>query len=132
MLQKTTTTTSRTFGFRAAKSAPKNQLLYPFKKDMCEMIKNLEFEQVQIDFQKKRSEDLKAIKQSKKIFVPADKTRNLYEIEPDEFTKMLKDNVTKTFRKSNAETVAVVNSEACTIRDKLSISGRVFLLMKHS
>ena len=38
---------------------------------------------------------------------------------------MLKDNVTKTYKKSNTETVSVVNSEACTITDKLLISDRV-------
>ena len=52
------------------------------------MIKNVEFEQVTTEFQKKIRQDLKSIKQSKKVFVSADKTRNLYGIEPEEYKKM--------------------------------------------
>ena len=67
------------------------------------MIKNIEFEQVRTEFQKKMSSDLSSIRKTKKIFVAADKTRNMYGISPQEYKKMLKDNVTKTYKKSNTE-----------------------------
>ena len=70
-------------------------------------------------------QDLKSIKQSKKVFVSADKTRNMYGIEPEEYKKMLIDNVTKTYRKSNNQTVKAVNIEASDITEKLSLSDRV-------
>ena len=89
------------------------------------MIKNVEFEQVTTEFQKKIRQDLKSNKQSKKVFVSADKTRNLYGIEPEEYKKMLRDNVTKTYKKSNVETVTIVNEEASEITEKLSLSDRV-------
>ena len=92
---------------------------------MYEMIKNVEFEQVNTEFQKKIRQDLKSIEQSKKVFVSADKTRNLYGIEPEEYKKMLRDNVTKTYKKSNVETVSLVNEEASKITEKLSLSDRV-------
>ena len=92
---------------------------------MYEMIKNVEFEQVTTEFQKKIRQDLKSIKQSKKVFVSADKTRNLYGIEPEEYKKMLRDNVTKTYKKSNIETVTTVNEEASEITEKLLLGDRV-------
>ena len=113
------------FGFRTTKSPPKNQLLYPFENDIYDMIKNIEFEQVRTEFQKKMSSDLSSIRKTKKIFVAADKTRNMYGISPQEYKKMLKDNVTKTYKKSNTEAVNAVNSEACSITEKLNLSDRV-------
>ena len=76
------------------------------------------------------SEDLRSIKNSKKIFVSADKTRNMYAITPDEYDKLLKDNVTKTYKKTNSAVVDRINQEACKITDKLKLSDRVQCIAK--
>ena len=90
-----------TFGFRSPLSPPRNQLIYEFENDLYNMIKTIEFKPVKNNFQKQISSDLKSIKNSNKIFVPADKTRNMYGLEPKEYEKLLNDNVTKTYKKSN-------------------------------
>ena len=95
------------------------------------MVKNIEFEDVRTEFQKKMSADLKSIKKSGKVFVSADKTRNLYGIRPEEYTKLLKDNVTKTYKKSSEDIVDPVNSEASSIAKKLKISDRVQRIAKN-
>ena len=59
------------------------------------MIRTVEFEPVRTSFQRQLSEDLKSIKNSDKVYVPADKTRNMYGITPQEYDKLLKENVTK-------------------------------------
>ena len=113
------------FGFRSPKTPPKNQILYNFENDMYDMIKQIEFEPVRTQFQRKLSTDLRSIKQSNKVFVPADKTRNMYGIEPKEYDKLLSDNVTKNYKKSNLDMVNEINNEASTISNKLKLNDRI-------
>ena len=67
------------------------------------MIKNIEFKKVKNDFQTKMMNDLKSIREKDKIYVKADKTRNLYEVEPAEYEKMLNDNITKNYQKKHTQ-----------------------------
>ena len=104
--------------------------MYNFENDMYEMIRKVEFEPVRTEFQRKMSEDLRSIKNSKKIFVSADKTRNMYAITPEEYDKLLQDNVTKTYKKTNPNVVERINKEASKITDKLKLSDRVQCIAK--
>ena len=119
------------FGFPTSSAPPKNQILYNFENDMYEMIRTVEFEPVRTSFQRQLSEDLKSIKNSDKVYVPADKTRNMYGITPQEYDKLLKENVTKTYKKTNAGLVNQVNSEASKITEKLKIEDRVQCIAKN-
>ena len=69
------------------------------------MIRKIEFEPVRTEFQRKLSEGLRSIKSSNKMFVSADKTRNMYGLDPKEYDKLLNNNVTKSYKKSNKKTV---------------------------
>ena len=125
-LSKSDTVTSTShLGFNSLCSPPKNQLLYQFENDMYDMVKNVEFEPVNLPFQKKMSVDLKAMRSSGKVYVQADKTKNIYSVDPGEYMKLLKDNVTRTYKKSNLDELSNVNSEACSITESLKISDRV-------
>ena len=66
------------FGFRSKASPPKNALIYEFENDLYDLIQNVEFKVVKNDFQRQMQSDLHSIKTSKKVFVKADKTKNLY------------------------------------------------------
>ena len=46
-----------------------------FEDDMMRLIENITFRKVNDTFQKELKEDIRLIKRSDKIFVPADKTR---------------------------------------------------------
>ena len=113
------------FGFRTLNTPPRNQILYNFENDLYEMIRKIEFETVRTEFQRKLSEDLRSINRSNKIFVSADKTRNIYELDPKEYDKLVSNNVTKSYKKSNIEAVNEVNKEAAAIAEKLKIDDRV-------
>ena len=82
---------SNNFGFVSLKTPPKNPLLYGFENDMYDLIGSIQFKKVRNSFQFKLKEDLKAIKNENKVYVNADKTRNLYGIEPEAHKKLLLD-----------------------------------------
>ena len=121
-----------TFGFRSPKLPPKNQLLEGFEKDLYHMINSIEFRKVNCDFQKKLQSDLKTFRQSPKVFVKADKTKNIYEIGKDEYKKLLRDSVTNTYKKCNLTEVSNTNTQAAEIVEKLDISDRVQCIAEKS
>ena len=64
------------------------------------MVPNIEFKTGQNDFQKTLMSDLKKIQSSKNVVVLTDKTANLYEMSPDQYNSLLKNIITKTYRKT--------------------------------
>ena len=65
------------------------------------------------------------IKTSNKILVSADKSRNLYKLEKDQYEKLLKENITKAQKRSRNEHIEKINNTAKKITKKLSIADRV-------
>ena len=55
----------------------------------------------------------------------ADKLRNIYECTPTDYEKILKDNVTKTYKIGSENMINDINSELQTISSDLSISDRI-------
>ena len=75
-----------TFGFKSIKYSPSVPELSDFESELTLMVNNIEFRNINNDFQKKLNE----IKTCKKIIVSADKSRNLYKLEKDQYQKFLK------------------------------------------
>ena len=69
--------------------------------------------------------EVNEIKNSKELIIPADKTANMYKIKPETYEKMLHNNITKDYRKSNNNIVKEINKEAKSISEKFKISDRV-------
>ena len=65
------------------------------------------------------------LRNTEKVIIPADKTRNLYKMEKDNYNKHLTENTAKAYKKSNMNKVNKLNLEAKKKADKLSISDRV-------
>ena len=59
-------------------------------------IKNIEFKKITDVFQSKLQEDIKIVRQSKSIFISADKSANIYAMEKDDYNRHLRENITKT------------------------------------
>ena len=76
----------------------------------------------------KLRDDIEEIKASNKVFVSADKSRHIYKMEKDEYKKLLQDNITKTYKKSNGKKLRDINFAAKKIAEKLSIADRVELM----
>ena len=66
---------------------------------MTLLVSNIEFRNINNDFQKKLKSDINEIKTCNKILVSADKSRNLYKLEKDQYQKLLKENITKSIGK---------------------------------
>ena len=85
----------------------------------------LRFKKVRNSFQDKLKRDVKKINSPDKVLVFADKSRNVYELEKPEYEKLLRGNITKSYRKSVEQFVSNVNQELNDITAKLEIGDRI-------
>ena len=95
------------------------------------MIKNIDLRNVHNKLQEKSKHDITEIRNSNKVIVPANKTRNLYKIEKKDYNEFLSENITKTYRKSNRNKINKLNLDAKKIPNELSISDRTDRLKKN-
>ena len=99
--------------------------LKAFEEDVYKLISNVEFRQVNNDFQTSMQETINAVKASKDIIIESDKTRNLYTIPVNEYKSTLKNTITKDYKKTVPVNVNTVNREAADLTFELGISDRV-------
>lgn len=96
-----------------------------FEDDLLRMVEALKFRPVRSDFLNNLQKDLKCINSNDKVFVPADKTRNVYKVEKEYYEKLLRENITKSYKQSDDNTVNYINGELKCISTKLGISGKI-------
>ena len=89
------------------------------------MKKKIEFRKINNSFQEGLSNDIKQVKNSDKVFVSVDESRQIYKLCQNEYKKLLKENITKMYKKSDRRKVNNVNSHAKGITEKLPISDRM-------
>ena len=75
-------------------------------------------------FQEQLKSDIEQIKNKSKIFVSTDKSRKTYILQQEEYTKLLKENVTKTYKNSTCKKLFNINRTSKEITEKLPISDR--------
>ena len=115
-----------TFGFRTSKAAPQSKEIAEFEKGLINLVTNVKFKNSpKSSFQKELQNKVAEIKSSNKVFLLADKTTNIYKVDPEEYNKLLSENITKDYRKSSDQDVKAVNKEAKEIAEKLKIADRV-------
>ena len=76
-------------------------------------------------FQKQLKNDLKEIKKSSDILVFADKTSNIYKMCTGDYNKLLKDNITKTYKHAPPKLEKSINLEAKHIATNLKLDDRI-------
>ena len=114
-----------TYGFKTGGAAPSNENLLNFEEDLFNMVNTVKFRKVKCPFQETLQNDIDKIKESDRVLVSADKTTNFYSLSKDEYNKLLTENITKTYKKTNALTVRKINREAQTIATKLELADRI-------
>ena len=97
---------------------------------MSRLIENIQFRKVTDSFQMRLKTDIKSLKKSNKLYVPADKTRNFYKVDTDSYQKLLRDNITKSYKLADENIYDDINTEAREIAAKLDIDDRVEILAK--
>ena len=103
--------------------------LKPFEDDLVDMVKNIEFRNVNNSFQSKLKEEQAFVKSQTKVFVAADKTTNFYLLEPNDYKKYVDKNVQKEYKKVKDKTVDKINQAHKTIVRNLDLESRVFKTM---
>ena len=89
------------------------------------MVRCIQFKPVKSKFQSQLSQNTKSIRNSSKVFVPADKTTNLYTMQVSEYKKLLKDNVTAKYKKASNQVIKNINKEAKSIATKLELDNHI-------
>ena len=113
------------FGFKSENTPPQIDALIPFENDIYELVRSIEFKTDLNDFQKQLKHDVKEIRSSDSLFVPADKTTNIYKVAKDTYQKLLKENITTTYKKAEPSVKNDINMEAKQITKKLKINNRI-------
>ena len=114
-----------TYGFNTPRNAPQNKALVGFEDDLTHLISNLVYDNMKTPFQRQLIKDSKDIQKSDKVFVTADKTRNVYKLDTQTYNKLMRDNVTSHYVKTTVKTEDEINSKAKNITERLEISDRI-------
>ena len=102
---------SKNYGFRSDYAPPKNEHLNAFENDLYDMVRNIEFTQIKSAFLSRLKNEVNSIKKSSNIIISADKTSNMYEMGKESYQKLLKENVTKVYKKVDDTTVNKINKK---------------------
>ena len=63
-------------------------------------MKNIKFKNINNNFQENLNDDIKRINTTEKVLVKADKSRDIYQLDKNDYKKYLHENITKTYKKS--------------------------------
>ena len=123
--QETTATEYNTYGFGSENVPSADQHLTNFENDMYDMVHSLKFRTIRNPFLNKLSSDARTINNSKEVYVPADKTTNLYKLPPQDYKKLLHDNITAKYKKTNIQQQTRIDREAKKIAGNLGLDDRI-------
>ena len=100
------------YGFKSKATPPRIDEMKAFEDDLTSLVDNVTFRKVTEPFQTKLSNDIKSLTSSDNIVVKADKTRNMYALTKDQYSKLLRDNITKTYRIADDGMYQDINTDA--------------------
>ena len=121
----TETTDNFNYGFKTEKAPSAQPLLIPFENDIYAWISNIQYRKHRSEFQNRLTRDRKDIQESSKIFVPADKSTNMYKMSAENYKNLLRSNVTANYKKADADTKRKIDLDAKEIATDLKLDDRV-------
>ena len=107
-----TETKKETDGFKSKQYPSQIKELDVFEKDLLQLVKAVKFRNRNDKFQNQQKDGINKIKSSFNIFKPADKITNMCELTHKEYKKLLRNNVTKTYRKAPPQLERAINLKA--------------------
>ena len=93
--------TVNNFAFKSVLTAPKKEYLKAFEEDLYDLVSNIEFKRANTVFQNQLNKHINMINKDPLLFITADKSNNLNKVNKDTSSKLLQDNITKSYRKCN-------------------------------
>ena len=119
-----------TFGSKSRNCPPIVEELENFENELMFMIKKIQFRKVNNSFQRQLNEDITQIKRDSKIFGSADKSPNIYKMDRETYEKLLHENITKTYKKTDKKKVRAINIDAKKIAKDLELEDRIEKMQK--
>ena len=120
-----------TYGFKSKHYPAQYTELEIFKKDLYNIVSSLKYRKSTDDFQEQMKEDISSINSSPDVFIFADKTNDIYKAPLEQYKNLLKENVTKTYKKSREHFEKSINLEAKNIAKKIDLVETVECLAKN-
>ena len=68
---------------------------------------------------------VRTIQSSSKLFIPADKSTNLYKMQVQDYKKLLHENITAKYQKTDRKNINIVNHEAKELAEDLQLDDRI-------
>ena len=93
-----------TYGLKTNATPSQVDEMAEFEKELIDSVRNVKFRRSANQFQQQVKQDLKNITQSNTVYVPADKTSNMYLMRKELYDKHLTNAITKTYKKSDEKT----------------------------
>ena len=113
------------FGFKSPRTPPQSVYLQAFEADMFKMINEVEFDNKPNHFQRTLKSDVNEIKSRSMMTIPADKSPNLYEMDKDQYRRMLRNSITTSYKKSQTDNKAAIDREAKEVAATMNLSDRI-------
>ena len=118
------------YGFNSRRCPPQIDELKYFEEDMAKLIGNIQFREPRDDFQRTLKRDADHIRGSHDVFVPADKTKNVYRMGGAQYERLLQENVTRHYKVAQEDAYNNINKEARTIASGLDVADRMDIMAK--
>ena len=99
------------YGFKTHDIPPPHPLLKDFKEDLFKLVKNIKFRKVKNQFLSELGKFKKEVKHYKDVIVKAEKTRNMYTMNKENYTKLLGESSTKDYRKADEDHTKKITRE---------------------
>ena len=111
-------------GIESVKNPPLRKDIFNFENDLYNLARSVRFRRASNTLQDKLAKDLQTIHASPDLFVSADKTTNLYKVSTYDYNKLLQDNISAKYRKSN-NTQKEINLKAKVIAEHLELDDKI-------
>ena len=118
------------FGFKSRKCPPQVEEMKGFEDDLLSIIEGIEVRRASDPFQDRLRKDIEKIKDTDDIIARADKSKSLYGMPKEQYQKLLRDNITRTYKRAPDSEYAEINNEARMLADDLNISERMEVMNK--
>ena len=115
----------QTFGFNSTKNAPPVPELKELEEGMLNLVQNVDFKQTNNTLQQQLEKDKNDINNDSRLLIAADKTNNFYKVEPDHYSELLKNNITKDYKKAPENLDKNINRNDKKIATKLDLADRI-------
>ena len=73
------------------------------------MVRKIKFKKFANEFQNRMRQDIQQIKRSDKVYVPADKTTNMYKVRKDKYERLLTNSITADYKKEETDLSNEIN-----------------------